>query len=334
MKRRDFIKSIGECFGILAASAALWPNSGLAQPVPKRALIGFLGASSKSAGARYYQGFRQGMHERGYVEGRDYQLEERYADAQANKLPLLAQQLVALNPDVIVVSNTAAALAMKQATRSIPIVCGTVTDPVGVGLVASEAHPGANVTGILLRLSGLTGKQLEFALDLVPSVARIGVLVAADNPANLEQRRDAEAAIEKLGLVSIVVEARAASEVGPAFKTFQSERADIVVVLIGVMLVTERRRIADLALASRLPTVFGVSEHVEDGGLISYGINQLENFRRVAYYVDRILKGEKPADLPIEFPTKLDLFINVATAKALGITVPPKLLAVADKLIE
>jgi putative ABC transport system substrate-binding protein len=306
----------------------------LSQPLPKRALVGFLGASSKSAGAPYYQGFQQGMRERGYVEGRDYLIEERYADGQLSRLPLLAQELVALRPDVIVVSNTAAALAMKQATPSIPIVVGTLTDPVGAGLAASEARPGGNVTGVLLRLEGLTGKQLEFALELVPSATRIAVLGNANNPANVMQRRDAQSTIEKLGVTPVVVEVRAADEVGPAFQTFLREHVDILVVLLDLMFQTMRRQIADLALALRLPTVFGSSEQLEDGGLISYGINQFENFRRAAYYVDRILKGDRPPDLPIEFPTKLDLVINLATAKALGLTVPPKLLALADKVIE
>jgi putative ABC transport system substrate-binding protein len=313
---------------------ALWPGNGLAQTLPKRALIGFLGASSKSTGARYYRGFPQGMSELGYSEGRDYLLEERYADGQVTKLPLLAQQLVALRPDAIVVSNTAAALAARQVTASIPIVCGTFTDPVGMGLVASEARPGGNVTGILLRLDGLTGKQLELALDLVPGATRIGVLVNVNNPSNVVQRRDAEPAAKKLGVTLVPVEVRTADEVDLAFQTLLRERADIVVVLSDAMFTTVRRQIAAFALVSRLPTVFGLREHVEDGGLISYGTDQLESFRRAAYYVDRILKGDKPADLPVEFPTKVELVINLATAKALALTVPPNMLAIADDVIE
>jgi putative tryptophan/tyrosine transport system substrate-binding protein len=274
------------------------------------------------------------MRDRGYVEGRDYLFEERYADGQVSRLSSLAQQLLAKKPDVIVASNTAAALAMRQATLSIPIVGGTMTDPVGAGLAASEARPGGNVTGVLLRVEGLTGKQLELALDLVPSVSKIGVLANANNPSNMVQRIDAETAIRNLSAIPVVVEVHSSEEVDKSFEIFGRERVNILVVVIDVMLVTMRRQIANLALASQLPTVFGVSEHVEDGGLVSYGVNQLENFRRVAYYVDRILKGDKPADLPIEFPTKLDLVINLATAKALGIAVPSKLLALADKVIE
>jgi putative ABC transport system substrate-binding protein len=218
---------------------------------------------------------------------------------------------------VIVVSNTAAALATRQATSRIPIVVGTLTDPVGVGLAASEAYPGGNVTGILFRLDGLTGKQLEFALEFVPGAMRIGVLTNVDNPSNVVQQRDAELAAQKLGMTPLVIEVRSSDDIDSAFQTLVRERADIVVVLNDAVFVTAHRQIAAFALALHLPTVFGLREHVEDGGLMSYGIDQLESFRRVAYYVDRILKGDKPGELPMEFPTKLDLVINAATAKAL-----------------
>jgi putative ABC transport system substrate-binding protein len=297
-------------------------------------LIGFLGAGSKLAGGRYYQGFPQGMREHGYREGVDYLLVERYADGQMDRLPSLAQGLVSVGPDVIVVSNTAAALAARRATSRIPIVVGTVADPVGMGLAASEAHPGGNVTGILLRLEGLTGKQLEFALDLVPGATKIGVLANGNNPAGVVQRREAESAAEKLGVTPLVVEVRAADDIASAFQMLVREHVNIVIVLLDAMFVTVRRQIAAFALALHLPTVFGAREHVEEGGLMSYGIDQLESFRRAAYFVDRILKGDKPSDLPMEFPTKLDLVINAATAKALGVSVPPKLFAFANEVIE
>ena len=235
---------------------------------------------------------------------------------------------------MVVVSNTAAALATRQATSRIPIVVGTATDPVGVGLAASEAHPGGNVTGILFRLDGLTGKQLEFALEFVPGAMRIGVLTNVDNPSNVVQRRDAELAAQKLGMTPVVVEVRSSGDIDSAFQTLVRERADIVVVLNDALFVTAHRQIAAFALALHLPTVFGLRQHVEDGGLMSYGIDQLESFRRAAYYVDRILKGDKPGELPMEFPTKLNLVINAATAKALRIAVPPKLFAFAAEVIE
>jgi putative ABC transport system substrate-binding protein len=327
MRRRTFL-------GIAAGSVVAWPRGGPAQPLSKWALIGFLGTSSKSAGARYYDGFPLGLRELGYLHGRDYLLEERYADGEAAKLPLLAQQLVQLNPDVIVVSNTAATLAARRATDRIPIVCGTIIDPVGLGLIASEARPRGNVTGILMRLDGLTGKQVDFALNLVPGATKIGVLGNPSNPAHAVQVRDAEVAAAKLGLTLVSVEVRTPEEIGAAFQTIVHANVDIVVVLLDAMLITMRRQIAAFALVARIPTVFGQSEHVEDGGLISYGINQFESFRRAAYYVDRILKGARPADLPVEFPTKLELVINLATAKALGIKVPPNLLAITDRVIE
>ena len=328
IRRREFITVLG--------GAAAWPLATRAQQpkVPKRALIGFLGGSSKSAGARYYSAFPQGMRELGYVEGRDYLLEERYADGEVGKLSSLALQLVALKPDVIVASSTPATVAARHATASISIVGATITDPVDMGLVASEARPGGNVTGILYRLDGLTGKQMDLALKLVPGATRIGVLDNSSNPVMAVQRRDAELAAAKLGLAAIRVEVQTADQIGPAFQTFQRGNADVVVTQTDATFLTWRRQIAAFALIAHLPTVFGAREHVEDGGLISYGINLIESFRRTAYYVDRILKGESPADLPVELPTKLELVINLATAKALGITVPPTLLALADEVIE
>ena len=328
LRRREFVAGLG--------GAAAWPLAARAQQpkLPKRVLIGFLGAASKLAGARYYQGFPQGMREHGYREGVDYLLVERYADGQVDRLSSLAQGLVSVGPDVIVVSNTAAALATRQATSRIPIVVGTATDPVGAGLAASEAHPGGNVTGILFRLDGLTGKQLELALEFVPGAMRIGVLTNVDNPSNVVQRRDAELAAQKLGMTPLVIEVRSSDDIDSAFQTLVRERADVVVVLNDALFVTARRQIAAFALALHLPTVFGLRQHVEDGGLMSYGIDQLESFRRAAYYVDRILKGDKPGELPMEFPTKLDLVINAATAKALRIAVPPKLFAFAAEVIE
>jgi putative tryptophan/tyrosine transport system substrate-binding protein len=327
IERRAFLAT-------LAASAAQWPGRASAQTPPKRPLIGFLGSSTKALAARYYSGFPQGMRELGYVEGRDYAFEDRYADGDVTRLSLLAEVLVRLKPDLIVAGPTVAVLAAKQATANIPIVGVNLNDPVGMGLVASEARPGTNVTGILVLVEGLAGKQVEIALDLVPGANKIGVLVNVNNPSNLSQRREVEAAAAKIGVSMATVEARAADDIGSAFQLFVRERASIVVVLGDAMFLDARRRIAAFALASRLPTVHGFREHVEDGGLVSYGIDVRQNYRRAAYFVDRILKGEKPGDLPVEFPTKLGLVINLTTAKAIGLTVPPALLARADEVIE
>ena len=274
------------------------------------------------------------MRELGYLEGRDYGFLDRYADGDASRLPSLAEELVRLNPDVIVATTTPGAVAAKQATATIPIVGVNLTDPVGFGLVTSEAHPGTNVTGVLFRLEGLTEKQVEIALDVMPGTTRIGLLVDIDNPANILQRREVEAAVGKSGVSITAVDVRSVDEIGAAIQTFVRERAGIVVVLASAMFVNARRQIATFALASRLPTIYNFREHVEDGGLISYGIDLRQNYRRAAYFVDRILKGEKPGNLPIEFPTKVELVVNATTAKAIGVTIPPTLLARADEVIE
>jgi len=274
------------------------------------------------------------MRELGYLEGRDYGLEDRYADGGGSRLPLLAEELVRLKPDVILVGSTPGVLVAKQATASIPIVGVNMTDPVGLGLIASEARPGTNVTGVLYRLEGMAGKQMEIALDLMPGTSKMGVLVDVTNPSNMLQRRELEAAAGKSGVSVTTVDVRTFDEIGAAIQTFVRERASIVLVLASAMFINARRRIAAFALVSRLPTVYNFREHVEDGGLISYGIDLRQNFRRAAYFVDRILKGEKPGDLPVEFPTKVELVVNVTTAKAIGLTIPPTLLARADEVIE
>jgi putative tryptophan/tyrosine transport system substrate-binding protein len=328
MRRRDFITLIG-------GAAAAWPCNGLAQSPPKRPLIGFLGASSKAAGARYYGGFALGMRELGYLDGRDYGFEDRYGDGDGSRLPLLAEELVRLKPDVIVAATTPGTMAAKQATAGIPIVGVNLTDPVGFGLVTSEARPGTNVTGVLSLLEGMAGKQVEIALDVMPGATKIGILVDVNNPgANIVQRREVEAAVGKSAVSIVAVDIRTADEIGAAIQTFVRERASIAIVLGAALFVNARRQIATFALASRLPTVFNFREHVEDGGLISYGIDLRQNFRRAAYFVDRIVKGAKPADLPVEFPTKVELVVNMTTAKAIGVTIPPTLLARADEVIE
>jgi putative tryptophan/tyrosine transport system substrate-binding protein len=300
LRRRQFITLLG-------GAAAAWPLNGLAQTPPKPPLIGFLMQNSTAASEASRSGFAQGMRELGYLENRDYVLEERYAGGDRSRLPPLAEELVRLKPELMVVGGLPATLATKEATTSIPIVGVNVTDPIGTGLVASEARPGTNVTGSLVRVEGLTGKQLEIARDVMPSATKIGVLINADNPSNRVQWREAESAAAKLGLSLAPAEVRTADEVGAAFQMFVRERANIVVVFADPMLVGARRRIAAFALATHLPTVGVVREQVEDGGLISYGIHLRQTYRRAAYYADRILKGAKPADLPIEFPTSWNL---------------------------
>ncbi len=327
MRRREFI-------AMLLASAALRPFDASAEALSKRPTVGFLGGGSKAANRQFYDSLPQGLRDLGYIEGRDYVFADRYADGDVARLPALAQELVRLAPDVIVAAPGAAVLAARQATASIPIVGVNMNDPVGTGLVANEARPGSNVTGVLVRVPGQAGKQLEIARDAVAGASRIGVLGNLDEPSNVLQWRETESAAAKSGVTLSLVEVRTADEIGPAFGKLASERAGVVIVLGQVTFVTMRRQIAAFALSARLPTVYSFREHVEVGGLISYGINLRANYRRAAFYVDRILKGEKPADLPVEFPTKIELVVNLATAKALGLTIPTSLLARADEVIE
>jgi putative tryptophan/tyrosine transport system substrate-binding protein len=328
MRRREFI-------AVFAISAPLFSARGLAQTPPKRPLIGLLAANSKAAGQAYYGRFPEGMREFGYLEGRDYALESRYADGDFARLAMLGEELVRLKPDVIIASNISAALAIRQSTTGIPIVVASINDPVGSGLVVSEARPGTNVTGMRTNTEGLPGKQLELARDVVGPVAKIAVLFNATNPSNVWQRRDVEVTAARLGVAVVPFSVQTADQAGPAVQTIGREgHASIVVVLADAMFLSVRKKIAAYALASRLPTIYAWREHVEDGGLISYGTDLSERFRRTAYFVAKILKGTKAADLPIEFPTKLELVINLTTAKAIGLTLPPTLLARADEVIE
>jgi putative ABC transport system substrate-binding protein len=327
MRRREFITLLG-------GAAVSCPLAARGQHAGKVWHIGYLAFGSKVGQARYRSGFPQGMSERGYAEGRDYTFTDRYADGDRARLPLLAEELVRIKPDIMLAGPTVAVLAAKQGTASIPIVGINMSDPVGLGLVASEARPGTNVTGVLTRVEGMPGKQLEIVHDLIPTVGRIGVLANANDPTTAMQQRDTERAAAKFGVSLVLAAVHTADEVGAAFQMFVRERADAAVVFGDAMFMAVRRQIAAFALASRLPTVYNFREHVEDGGLISLGVNLRENYRRAAYFVDRILNGAKPADLPLEFPTKVDIVINLKTAKALGLTVPHMLLVRADEVIE
>jgi putative ABC transport system substrate-binding protein len=331
IRRREFVFTLG-------GATTAWPLAARGQPTAeaftRRPAVGFLAAGSKAANRPFYDSLPQGMRELGYVEGRDYEFVYRYADGDLARLPALAQEVVRLAPKVIVAAPGSAVLAARKATASIPIVGINMFDPVGMGLLENEARPGSNVTGVLVRVPGQAGKQLEIARDAVTGARRIGVLGNLDEASNVLQWRETEAAAVKSGMTLSLIEARAPDEISAAFGKLASERPDVVIVLGQVTFVTMRRQIAAFALAARLPTVYSFREHVEDGGLISYGINLRANYRRAAFYVDRILKGENPANLPVEFPTKVELVVNVATAKALGLAIPTSLLARADEVIE
>jgi putative tryptophan/tyrosine transport system substrate-binding protein len=298
-------------------------------------LIAFLaGASSVSVLARTAPAFLAGLHEQSLVEGRDFEITYRFAEGHLDRLAALAQQLVQLKPKVIFAVPTPAALAAKQATATIPIVCPLLDNPIQMGLVASENRPGGNVTGILRYVDGLAGKDLELAKELIPSASRVGLLVNTANVEHAPQRRDVETAGRQLSIIIVPAEVREPGDLDTALKNLAGAHVQAVIVPQDSMFFSEHRRIAALAALERLPTVWTTSLLVEEGGLISYGVDEVDSFRRAAIFVQKLLNGAKPADLPLELPTKLELAINMKTAKALGIEVPANLLARASKVIE
>jgi putative ABC transport system substrate-binding protein len=300
----------------------------------KRPLVGWLYYSRNELVARYLGLVLDGLRELGQIEGRDFEMVYTSADGHVERLPKAAQELVQLNPDIIIASATIQAVAAKKATDTIPIVVPVLADPVGLGFVASEARPGGNVTGIAPYVKGLPAKQLELAREVVPGATRIGLVDDVNDPKAHPQRREIEAAGKGLEIKIVPAEVGTASDIGSAYEALAVAGVQVVVVEQSSMLIVSRKQIAEAAAAKKLPTVYGYREHVEAGGLISYGVNLNSCYHRAAYYVDRILKGAKPSDLPVEFPTNIELVINLRTARALGLTVPPTLIARADEVIE
>ena len=326
MRRREFISLIG-------GLAATWSLAVQAQ-TKKRALVGWLWYGESDIAAGYLGQFLKGMHELGLIEGRDFDMVYRSADFRPERLPKAAEELVHFNPAIIVAGATIQAVAAKKATDMIPIVVPVLADPVGLGFVTSEARPSGNVTGIAPYVEGLPAKQLELAREVVPGATRIGLVDDVNDPKAQPQRREIEAAGKELEIKIVPAEVGNAIDIGSAYDALAAAAVEVVVVEQSNMLVVSRKQIAEAAAAKKLPTVYGYREHVEAGGLISYGINLNSCFHRAAYYVDKILKGAKPGDLPVEFPTKVELVINLKTAKALGLTIPPRLLTRADEVIE
>jgi len=305
-----------------------------AQPPTHVHRIGALSGGGPTPGRDpFVEAFLEGMRALGYVEGQHLVLEYRGAAGQHERLPALAAELVRLQVDVLLVVITPAALAAKHATTTIPIVMAAVGDPVGSGLVASLARPGGNVTGLTSLTSELVGKQLEFLKDVLPTVSRVAVLWNPANPVHAVNVREADVAAQALGVQLHLVEAHGPDAFDSAFAAMTSAHAGALLVLGDTMFQTHRRRLAELAATSRLPTMHNVRRFVEAGGLMAYGPSTPDLRRRVAVYVDKILKGAKPADLPVEQPTKFELIINLKTAEALGLTIPPTLLFQADEVI-
>ena len=329
MDRRAFIASLAG--GLLAA-----PFAAQAQTAGKVWRVGYLspGSSSDPGRQRRFEAFRQGLRELGYVEGQNIAIESRWAEGKYDQHQGHAAELVRLNVDVIVAVGGPASQAVHQVTKTVPIVMSVVIDPLGSGLVSSYAHPGGNVTGLSMMTTDLIGKQLEVLKEAVPKVSRVALLWNPANPGSAPQLREAEAAARVLGVRLQALDVRVPQEIDSAFAAMTKERAGAVLVLADGMLTNRRKQIADLAAARRLPAAYPQREFVEAGGLMAFSANPLDLERRAATYVDKILKGAKPADLPVEQPTKLELVINLKTAKALGLTIPPSLLQRADQVIE
>jgi ABC-type uncharacterized transport system substrate-binding protein len=322
----------------LAGAACLLaaPRPAGAQQAAKVHRLGLLGGSPpNSPGARRaWEGFFQGMRELGYVEGQNILVEGRWYGDRADRLPALAAELVRLKVDVIVAGAPPAPEAAQRATSTIPIVIAIHFDPVGSGLAVSLASPGKNVTGLSTLAPELVGKRLELLKEAVPGISRAAVLWNPTVTTQALELREAEVAARSLKVQLHVLEVRAPSDFAGAFSAMTKERARGVLILTSSMFYAERTRIAELAARSRVPAIYGPREYAEAGGFMTYGINLGESFRRAATYVDRILKGARPGDLPIEQPTKFELVINLKTAKALGLTIPPALLLRADQVIE
>src|SRR5437660_2446305 len=306
-----------------------------AQQAAKVPRIGYL-AGDRAASPHLIEAFRQGLRDLGYVEGSNVLIEYRDAEGKFERLPALAAELVALKVDVIVAGGTPLILAAKQATRTLPIVFAAASDPVTDGLVTSLARPGGNVTGLSNIAPDLVGKRLELLKQAVPGVNRVAILWqpgGTGERTEQDMRKGAEAAARALGVRLQFLEARGPADFDRAFSDMTRERAGALTSLGGSMFFSERRRLVDLAAKNRLPALYQQREFVDAGGLMAYGANLADNFRRAATYVDKILKGTKPGDLPIEQPTKFELVINTKTAKALGLTIPPSLLQRADHVI-
>jgi putative ABC transport system substrate-binding protein len=327
MRRREFIVLLG-------GAATAWPHSALAQVSTKRPLIAWLSGGERNASWIFVEAFLQGMRDLGYIDGQQFDIAYRFADGYVERLPTLAEEMIRLNPRVILAPASGPAVAARKATATIPIVTPALADAVHLGLIASEARPGGNVTGISPYVAGLPAKQLELAREVVPGAGSIGVLANLTDAKAPAQLQELKGAGLELGVKVVAAEADTPDDVDDAIRTVASQRIGVMIVLQTSMLLSERRKIAALVSTEQIPTVYGYREHVDAGGLISYGVDLRACFRRGAYFVDKILHGIAPGDLPVEFPTKLELVINLKAARALGLIIPSSLLARADEVIE
>jgi putative tryptophan/tyrosine transport system substrate-binding protein len=325
MRRRAFI-------ALLGGAAAAWPFAARAQQAGKLPTIGFFGPNTASAWRPWTAAFGQRLHELGWIEGRNLAIEYRWADARSERFAEITAEFVRLKVDVIVTGGNAA-VAAKQVSSVVPIVFALVDDPVSMGLIASLARPGGNITGLSIQATDLAGKRLELLREVVPGLHRLAIMANVDLPSAEMEMGGVQAAARTLGLEVVPARIRRAEDIAPAFEGLKS-RADALYVVGDALVITHRVRINTLALAVRLPTIYYFREYVEGGGLMSYGPNIPDLFRRAADYVDKILRGAKPGEIPVEQATKFDLVINLTTAKALGLTIPESFLVRADEVIE
>ena len=323
VKRREFITLLG--------GAAAWPLAARAQQPGQLARIGFLTLATGPTPA--IKGFQHGLQQLGYVEGQNLILIFRWAAGQTDRLAELADDLLRLNVDVIASNSTEAILAVRDRSKTIPLVMTSISDPIGNKLVASFARPGGNTTGVTLFSTELAGKRLELLREIVPRLARVGLLVQRDHPPTATLITETQSAAQAYNLALQVFEVRP-DEINQGFRSIEKEPPDALIVQQTTSFTIHLRQIADLAKSRGLPTVHQAREFVQAGGLLAYGPSIFALGERAAWYIDRILKGTKPADLPVEQPTKLELVINLKTARALGLTVPPTVLAIADEVIE
>ena len=326
MRRRGFICLIG-------AAATAWPLAARTQQLVKQRTIGFLGSSTPSAMSQWVAAFVQRLRDLGWIEGGTVTIEYRWAEGRSSRAAEIAAEFVQLKVDVIVTYGTSSVLAAKQATSVIPIVFAAANDPVGAGLVASLARPDGNVTGLSVQQVDAAGKRLELLREIFPSLRRLAILANVGNPGAALEMGEAQVVARTLGLEVTTIEIRRGEDIAPGFDALKSQ-AEALYVCTDPLVITNRARIQTSAMGARLPTVYNSREYVETGGLMSYGPNFLDQWRRTAEIVAKILRGAKPSDIPVEQPTKFDLVVNLTTAKVLGLTVPDMLLARADEVIE
>jgi ABC-type uncharacterized transport system substrate-binding protein len=305
-----------------------------AQQATKIPRIGYLSAPSPSAQMARIDAFRQGLRELGYVEGKNIVIEHRSADGKLDRQPALAAELVRLKVDIIITGGPQSTRAAKEATSTIPIVMAQDNDPLGNGFVASLARPGGNITGLATLAPEIGGKRLELLKEIVPKLSRVAVLGTSTVPGNAQQLKETERAAGALGVRLQFLEVLDPKDIETAFRVAGKGRADAVLTLPSAILLSQRAQLADLAVKNRLPAIYSQPEYAEAGGLMTYGVNITDLYRRAATYVDKILKGRKPADLPVEQPIKFELIINLKAAKQIGLTIPQKVLGRADRVIK